>query len=135
MSRLTPAATVKRKFMNEEPKSIWKKSWTGWRGFLLWFILFFVIFLTGLTVISNNLPSAWFLAAGFALVGVILVAFVHWLWCWRNFKRFLFGLACLATLIALFYAEEDWRGWHAWQKFKHEGEPKANGLIQPASCR
>jgi len=132
MSRLTPAATVKRKFMNEEPKSIWKKSWTGWRGFLLWFILFFVIFLTGLTVISNNLPSAWFLAAGFALVGVILVAFVHWLWCWRNFKRFLFGLACLATLIALFYAEEDWRGWHAWQKFKHEGEAKGE-RFDPAS--
>jgi hypothetical protein len=27
-------------------------------------------------------------------------------------------------LIALFYAEEDWRGWHAWQKFKHEWEAK-----------
>ena len=44
--------------------------------------------------------------------------------CWRNFKRFLFGLACFVTLIALFYAEEDWRGWHAWQKFKHEWEAK-----------
>ena len=28
------AATVK-KFMNEEPKSIWKKSWTAGAGFLL----------------------------------------------------------------------------------------------------
>ena len=33
-------------------------------------------------------------------------------------------LASLVTLIALFYAEEDWRGWHAWQKFKHQWEAK-----------
>jgi len=38
--------------------------------------------------------------------------------------RTLFALACLATLVALFYAEEDWRGWHAWNKFKHEWEAK-----------
>jgi hypothetical protein len=54
--------------MNEEPKSIWKKSWKG--------------------------------------------------------QKVLFALACFATLIALFYAEEDWRGWHAWNKFKHEWEAK-----------
>ncbi len=54
----------------------------------------------------------------------LLIAFFHWLCCWRNFKRFLFGLACFATLVALFYAEEDWRGWHAWNQFKHECEAK-----------
>ena len=43
---------------------------------------------------------------------------------WRNSKRFLFGLACLVVLIGLFYAEEDWRGWHAWNKFKHQWETK-----------
>jgi hypothetical protein len=53
--------------MNEEPKSIWKKSWAG---------------------------------------------------------RTLFACACLATLIALFYAEEDWRGWHAWNQFKQAWEAK-----------
>jgi hypothetical protein len=110
--------------MDEKPKSIWKKSWTGWRGVLPWFILFFVIFLVGLTVITTNLPFAWLYAIGLALVGMLLVAFIRCLCCWRNFKRFLFGCACLATLIALFYAEEDWRGWHAWQKYKHEWEAK-----------
>ena len=50
--------------------------------------------------------------------------FIRWLRCWRNCKRFLFGLACFVTVIALFYAEEDWRGWHAWQKFKREWEAK-----------
>ncbi len=36
----------------------------------------------------------------------------------------MFALACFATLIALAYAEEDWRGWHAWNKFKHQWEAK-----------
>jgi len=57
-------------------------------------------------------------------VAFIFYGTVRWLFCWRNFKRFLFGLACLVTLIALAYAEEDWRGWHAWNKFKHEWEAK-----------
>ena len=60
-----------------------------------------------------------------------LLAFVRCFFCWRKFKRLLFGLACLATLIALFYAEEDWRGWHAWNKFKHEWEAKGEHLIWP----
>ena len=43
---------------------------------------------------------------------------------WSKTKCLLFGLACLVMLIALFYAEEDWRGWHAWQKFKHKWQAK-----------
>ena len=39
-------------------------------------------------------------------------------------SRLLFVLACLATLVALFYAEEDWRGKHAWEQFKREWEAK-----------
>ena len=50
----------------------------------------------------------------------------------RKTKRFLFGLACLVLLMALFYAEEDWRGWHAWQKFKHKWEAKGE-RFDPAS--
>ena len=61
---------------------------------------------------------------GFALAGVFLIAFIRRLCCWRNFKRFLFDLACFATLIALFYAEENWRGKHNWEKFKREWEAK-----------
>src|SRR5450432_2252993 len=110
--------------MDEKPKNIWKKSWTGWRGLLLWFILFFVIFLFWLAVASINLPFAWLFAIGLSLVGVLLVACIRWIFCWRNFKRFLFDLACLVTLIALFYAEENWRGKHDWEKFKHEWEAK-----------
>jgi hypothetical protein len=40
----------------------------------------------------------------------------------------LFALACLITLIALFYAEEDWRGWHDWNKYKQECEAKGENF-------
>ena len=61
-----------------------------------------------------------FSIAGLVIGSVLLGLwwFLHWIWNWRNFKRFLFGVACLATLIALFYAEEDWRGKRDWEKYK-----------------
>jgi hypothetical protein len=42
----------------------------------------------------------------------------------RIMPRYLFGLACLATLIGLFYAVEDWRGKRAWEKCRRELEAK-----------
>jgi hypothetical protein len=124
--------------MNEEPKSIWKKSWTGWRGlFFGWLILMAtlaVILLIWLVVEGTPLVKSADeagLPLFFGLVVTViflLVASIRWLCCWRNFRRFLFGLACLGTLIALFYAEEDWRGWHAWNQFKHQWEAKGEKL-------
>ena len=43
---------------------------------------------------------------------------------WRILRRILIGLAILATLIAIFYAEEDWRGKRAWENCKRELEAK-----------
>jgi hypothetical protein len=37
-------------------------------------------------------------------------------------RRILIGLAWVVTVIALFYAEEDWRGWHAWNQYRHQLE-------------
>jgi hypothetical protein len=123
--------------MNEEPKSIWKKSWTGWGWLRAWLILTVAIFviLVILSIIFQFIfggPrhfSDLMLASGFyslviPTVAVGFLAFIGCFFSWRNFKRLLFGLACLATLVALAYAEEDWRGWHAWNKFKHEWEAK-----------
>ena len=123
--------------MDEEPKSIWKKSWTGWSWLRAWLILVVAIFFI-ILIITLFLPggprslSDWWLALFFTLLVsaavatafVGLWAFTRCFFCWRNFKRLLFGTACFATLVALFYAEEDWRGWHAWNKFKHEWEAK-----------
>ena len=100
----------------------------------MWFILllfgFFVLALAlGYATVlvrgtGNLLGVALLCGFGFALGGILLAVFIHWLCCWRNFKRFLFGLACFITLVALFYAEEDWRGKHAWEEFKREWEAK-----------
>jgi hypothetical protein len=43
---------------------------------------------------------------------------------WRIMRRLLIALAILATLIAIFYAEENWRGKRAWKNCKHELEAK-----------
>jgi len=57
-----------------------------------------------------------------------LVLFIRWLNCWRNVRRALIGLAILATLVAIFYTEEDWRGQRAWENCKRELEAKGEVL-------
>jgi hypothetical protein len=119
-------------FMNEKPKSFWKKSLRFPVSFFCWLLLVpclaLVICLFGALLIDGaqwerDLDTIWVVTA--ICVAVVFFAFfIHWIFCWRNFKRFLFGLACFITLIALFYAEEDWRGKHDWEKFKREWEAK-----------
>jgi len=43
----------------------------------------------------------------------------HRLVSWRTFGRALVGLGALVTVIALFYGEENWRGWRAWNRYRH----------------
>ena len=43
---------------------------------------------------------------------------------WRWLRRVLITLAVLATLVAAFYTEEDWRGKRAWENYQHEWEAK-----------
>jgi len=43
---------------------------------------------------------------------------------WQILRRVLIGVAVFATLVAIFYLEEDWRGKHAWEKCKRELEAK-----------
>ena len=40
--------------------------------------------------------------------------------CWRNLRRTLIALAVIATLVAVFYAEENWRGKRAWENCRRE---------------
>ncbi len=47
---------------------------------------------------------------------------------WRILRRILISLAVLATLIAIFYTEEDWRGKRAWEQCKRELEAKGEVL-------
>jgi hypothetical protein len=50
------------------------------------------------------------------------------LFTWRMARRLLAGLVILATLIAVFYAEENWRGKRAWEKCKRDLEAKGEVL-------
>ena len=123
--------------VNEQSKSIWKKPWKGPRALLLWFALlacsvFVEVFSIG-WLLSGN-PShlmdlvmlAMAMAVGIALIAMLASVIVRWLFCWCNLRRVLFGIACVATLLALFYAEEDWRGKHAWQSYTREWEARGD---------
>lgn len=121
--------------MNEEPKNIWKKPWKGPRGLLLWFALlgcavFVLVVCAGLVLKSGKVGGVYVLLVALiaslcvALGGTLSVMFVRWIWCWRNFKRFLFGVACFVTLIVLAYAVENWRGKRAWDQHKRQLEAK-----------
>jgi hypothetical protein len=37
-------------------------------------------------------------------------------------RKILIGMAWLVTVVVLFYAEEDWRGWHAWNQYRQQLE-------------
>ena len=118
--------------MDEQPKSIWKKSWKGRSAFLIWLVFFVITFLVMAIIgLVTNAPKHPPYPLAISILGAVVASvvlgvwlFIRWLCCRRNFKRFLFGVACFATLIALFYAEEDWRGKHDWEKFKREWEAK-----------
>lgn len=39
-------------------------------------------------------------------------------------RPILIGLTCAVLFVVFFYAEEDWRGWHAWEQFKRNWTAK-----------
>jgi len=112
--------------MNEKPKSTWQKSRNLPRPFWIVIVLLFVVcLLLSLTMLADGrYPSSVLTAATVISGAASLYLFIRWLCHWRTFKRFLFVTVCLATLIALFYAEENWRGRHAWEKYRQEQEAK-----------
>ena len=123
--------------MSKKPKSIWRKSWSGLNWLRAWVIVVAATFVV-ILAISFFLPGGprtfddWLVASLFLLFISTIVAtlfvglwsLIRWMFSVKNFRRSLFAVACLATLIALFYAEEDWRGWHDWNQFKHKWEAK-----------
>src|ERR1017187_9290991 len=85
----------------------------------------------GLIIRSDWLTdNSWFALLVCAPVAVIVIfyLFIRWFFTWRHFRRILFILASFIALIILFYAEEDFRGWHAWNKFKQQEEAKGENF-------
>ena len=115
---------------NKNPRRrLWRVLWT-------WLICFVAMagLVAFLDIDTRQVPPYWqqFLIAAVGaslLLGLWLLVlglwlFVRWACNRRNFGRLLIGLAVLATLIAIFYLEEDWRGKRAWEKCKAELEAK-----------
>src|SRR5277367_5927844 len=50
--------------------------------------------------------------------------FILRLFSWRSLRRALMGLLEFVTLIGLLVTEEDWRGKHDWETYRHEQEAK-----------
>lgn len=120
--------------MNEEPKNIWKSRLTGWRKLLAWIGLLAILTVLLAFVLDSIFnwkePTAALLALAAtvvifgALLGWLTIRFIRWLCCWRNFRRFLIGVACFITFISLAYAVENWRGKQAWEAHKRQWEAK-----------
>lgn len=120
--------------MKEKLKTILHTIWTEPRHFFFWLAMLSLVGLAAVAIAAVQfgpvVPLA-FVALGCILCFLLSVpAFVlawippvrrlfSWLLCHR-----LWALGCLVTLVALFYAVEDWRGRRAWQSFKREREAK-----------
>lgn len=121
--------------MNEEPKLLPQRSWTTPRWLWLWLKLVAVIFPISLLVawgVDGFKPAWWswppqfllWLAFSGTLAGLLVILWGLFGWCrvWHNLRRALFVAVSVATVIALFYAEEDWRGKHAWDEYRQAHE-------------
>src|SRR5258708_16869706 len=54
--------------------------------------------------------------------------FMRWFFTRRNLRRILILLAWTATVVALFYGEEHWRGRRAWTQYRQKLEPRGEPL-------
>jgi hypothetical protein len=121
--------------MNEKPKTFWQKSWPTPPWFRIWAILLALALVVMTYLIASrsfglpDWPTVIILTVFSMIAATLLLVFwffVRWFcwFCWHHWRRALFLLACLVTVIALFYAEEDWRGWHAWDQYRRAGEAR-----------
>lgn len=120
--------------MNETPLSIWKRPWNTPARMLAWFGLlvaggFVAICCVALLLFQDArspelIPAALAASITLAAVGMGAYLFIKWLSSWRNLRRLLFAVVCLVTVVALAYAEENWRGKQAWQKYRQQWETK-----------
>src|SRR2546428_6679404 len=54
--------------------------------------------------------------------------FMRWFFTRRNLRRMVILLAWMATVVALFYGEEHWRGRRAWTQYRQELERRGEQL-------
>ena len=129
--------------MSESKPSFWHNAWNEPRRFFAWLALFslvgavigYVIFAS--TDVTTQPSNPWIGKLLIYATAICLALFLLSISCfvlawipplrrlmtWLLQRRF-YALACLATLVALFYAEENWRGKRAWDNYRQEWEAK-----------
>jgi hypothetical protein len=116
--------------MNEpaKPKSRFRRAFIVW---MIFFIAIFLMMLIGNLIAGHGEIRHPQLLADviydivFSTIALGLWLFIRWVCSsWRNFRRLLLDIAVLATLVAIFYTEEDWRGKRDWEKCKRNLEAK-----------
>ena len=132
--------------MNERLKTVLHTAWNEPRHFFFWLALLsicgFAAACAGIGLAGPVVLFAFVLLVSILGFAVSVPAFVlAWIPPVRRLFTRLLGrrylvLGCLVTLVALFYAVEDWRGRRAWQTFKQEREAKGErfdlaGIIPP----
>lgn len=139
-----------------ENKNLLKKNWQGFQGALLWMALvfcsaFLIIYVGGWVLGFYGKEQPVYLVGGFplgplgqelavALLGAAVITFVVVaaflvIRCFSNpvyLRRLLVASACIVTLIALAWAEEDWRGKHDLKQFERDWEAKGEKFDFPS---
>lgn len=86
---------------------------------------------------QNGLKEAMRFEAGLSrrswayVLGVVKGWFnglLRWFFSWRIQRRIWIGAASLATLLALFYAVENWRGQRAWERYRLAAEAEGQSF-------
>src|ERR1051325_9868244 len=137
--------------VNEKPKGIWNPVWPTKRAALLRLLLIIAVLLPmewaiyallvgdwklNLAEPDREEPTRHLIEGSVIFIGAVSVVFLAsllpafgalhrfflWLFSPRIARRLAFALVWVVTLAALFYAEEDWRGAHAWNNYKQELE-------------
>jgi hypothetical protein len=116
---------------NLDPKILWPGKRVAQRRLLLItsVVLPMVLVILALSDESRRHLVSWAMVVP-AVVAVIFLTgllpavqrFFGWLFSPRTIRKLLIGLAWLVTVIVLLYAEEDWRGRHAWNEYRQQIE-------------
>jgi hypothetical protein len=124
--------------MNQTAEKILRTTWTEPRHFFFWMALLSlagfagIVAGTGLTG-ANSLLALLAVCCGLCFVPSVILYVLAWIPPLRRLlgrlltHRFL-AVGCLVTLVALFYAVENWRGRSAWQSFKRQREAQGAQL-------
>ena len=133
---------------NEHPKRIWTPAWPDRRTALLRLLLITCVVFPLSWAVNALLVGSWNLLVDrnaesvrhliewqiiwIAAVAVVFLASLlpplRGLVSRFNGRRWFFGLVCVATLVVLFYAEENWRGARAWNNYRQQLEATGSQL-------